>query len=88
MDATSLLQLCREALLLTVLLSAPVVLASLVVGLLVSLFQATTQLQDHTLSFVPKVIAVVIVLMLTGPWIGAHLVRFTTTLLQSIPLWR
>jgi len=78
----------REGLYLVLLVSAPPLLVSLVIGLLVSLVQATTQLQDHTLSFVPKLAAVLATLAVTGPWIGQQLLRFTQALLQAFPLLR
>jgi flagellar biosynthetic protein FliQ len=81
-------QVVREGLYLVLLVSLPPVLASLTVGLIVSLLQATTQLQDHTLTFVPKLIAVLATLAVTGPWIGSQLVRFTQAILQGIPLLR
>ncbi len=75
----------REALYLTVLLSAPVVLASLVVGLVVSILQATTQIQEQTLTFAPKLVAVLITLALFAPWIGAQLTKFTASLMELLP---
>ena len=78
-------QVVREGLYLVLLVSLPVVMASLVVGLLVSLLQATTQIQDHTLTFVPKLVAVLATLAATGPWIGAQLARFTHAMLQALP---
>jgi len=77
MSHETILALGREALLLMVLASLPPILASLVVGFLASLFQATTQLQESTLSVVPKLCAAVLALVAAGPWIGAQLVRFT-----------
>ena len=74
----------REALLLMVLASLPPIGASLVVGFLMSLFQATTQLQENTLSVVPKLCAAVLSLVLAGPWIGGQLTRFTHQLLMAI----
>ena len=79
-----LLVLGREALLLMVLASLPPVGASLVVGFLMSLFQATTQLQENTLSVVPKLCAAVLALVLAGPWIAGQLTRFTHQLLTLI----
>lgn len=79
-----LLTLGREALLLMVLASLPPVGASLVVGFLAGLFQATTQLQESTLSVVPKLCAAVAALVVAGPWIGAQLARFTQQLLAAI----
>ena len=79
-----LLSIAREGLYLTILLSLPVVAVSLVIGLAVSVFQAMTQLQDHTLSFVPKLLAVLLTLAVLAPWMGAQLVRFTSLILASI----
>ena len=79
-----LLSLGREALLLMVLASLPPIGASLVVGFLMSLFQATTQLQESTLSVVPKLCAAVLALVLAGPWIAAQLTSFTHQLLLII----
>lgn len=85
MDTSNLLALAREALLLMVLASAPPILASLVVGFTMSLIQATTQLQESTLSVVPKLCAAVLALVIAGPWIGGQLARFTTQLFLSLP---
>ncbi|NBD14182.1 flagellar biosynthetic protein FliQ [Corallococcus silvisoli] len=79
-----LLTLGREALLLMVLASLPPIGASMVVGFLMSLFQATTQLQESTLSVVPKLCAAVVSLVLAGPWIASQLTRFTQQLLALI----
>jgi len=83
-----ILQVVREGLYLVLLVSLPPILASLVVGLAVSLVQATTQIQDHTLTFVPKLVAVLATLAVAGPWIGSQLVRFTQVVLQGFPLLR
>lgn len=80
-----ILQVTREALYLVVIASAPPVLASMLVGLVVSVIQATTQIQERTLTFVPKVVAVFATLAMAGPWIGAQLVRFTRTLFEGFP---
>lgn len=79
-----LIQLFREALYLVLLVSAPPVLASMIIGLLVSVFQATTQIQEQTLTFVPKLIGVFASLVIAGPWIGMQLVRFTKALFETI----
>lgn len=84
-----ILALAREALLLMVLASLPPIGASLLVGLLASIFQATTQLQEQTLSVVPKLCASVLALVAAGPWIGAQLARFAArlfTLLAEVKL--
>lgn len=80
-----LLSLSREALLLMVLASLPPILSSLVVGFFMSLVQATTSIQESTLSVVPKLCAAVLSLVIAGPWIGAQLTRFTTQLLLALP---
>ena len=76
-------EVLQQALYLVVLVSAPAVLASLLVGLLVGVVQAATQLQDQTLSFVPKLLAVFAVLVLTAPWLGAQLLRFAGSILSA-----
>jgi flagellar biosynthetic protein FliQ len=70
MSEDYVLQVLRQGLYLVLLVSGPAILVSLVVGLFISLIQATTQLQDHTLSFVPKLIAVLAVLAAAGAWMG------------------
>ncbi len=85
MAADDVARLAREALYLVLLLSAPALLASLLAGLFVSVFQAVTQLQDQTLAFVPKMAAVFVALAASGPWIGSELSRFTTALWQAFP---
>jgi flagellar biosynthetic protein FliQ len=84
-DGVYYLELLREALYLVLLVSAPPLLASLAVGLLVSVLQAATQLHDQTLSLVPRLVVVLLSLVLAGPWIGAQLTRFTVLLLQGLP---
>ncbi|MFU8806591.1 MAG: flagellar biosynthesis protein FliQ [Bradymonadaceae bacterium] len=80
-----ILQITREGLYLVVIASAPPLLASISIGLLVSVFQATTQIQEQTLTFVPKLIGVFASLAIAGPWIGTQLVRFTQTLFEGFP---
>ena len=75
----------KQALLLVLVLSAPPVLAAMAIGLIVSLLQATTQIQEQTLTFVPKLVVVVAVLALTGPLGMAQMVAFTKTLLVTFP---
>ena len=85
MTQDMILAVGREALLLMVLASLPPIGASLVVGFLMSLFQATTQIQESTLSVVPKLCAAVLALVVAAPWIGAQLSRFTIQLLLALP---
>jgi flagellar biosynthesis protein FliQ len=82
----AIIRILREGLLLTLLLSAGPMLASMVVGFLVSLLQATTQIQEQTLSYVPKLVAVFLTLMLMGPWILMQTLRFTTIIFETIPM--
>lgn len=82
-------QLTNEAILLTILISAPSIVASLVVGLTVALFSATTQIQEQTLSFAPKMIFVYIAIGVSGGWVGGLMLRFATRCLSefaNIPL--
>ncbi|MCE9666639.1 flagellar biosynthesis protein FliQ [Myxococcus stipitatus] len=75
----------QEALFLVLVVSAPPVLMSLLVGFIISLFQATTQIQEQTLTFAPKVVIVFGVLAMTGPWIGSQLMRFTFHVFDRFP---
>lgn len=75
----------QEALYLVLIASAPPVIMSLIVGFIISLFQATTQIQEQTLTFAPKVIAVFGVLAITGSWIGSQLLRFTFHVFDRFP---
>jgi flagellar biosynthetic protein FliQ len=85
MAEDAIVRLTREALLLVLVVSGPPVLVSLLTGLVVSLFQATTQIQEQTLTFVPKLLAVFATLAIAGPWIGSQLVRFTEALFAAFP---
>jgi len=84
MNQDVLFALGREALLLMVLASLPPIGASLVVGFLMSLFQATTQLQESTLTVVPKLCATVLALVVAGPWIAGQLTLFAHHVLRVI----
>jgi len=75
----------RQALEMTLMLSAPLLLTALAVGLIVGIFQAATQINEMTLSFIPKLLAMAAVLALTGPWMLRHLVEYSRNLIQSIP---
>ena len=85
MNAQQVLDAGQQGLLLMMMVSAPVLLAVLVVGLLVSVFQAATQINEATLSFVPKVVAAVAVLGFAGPWMVTTLVEYLQRTLQAIP---
>ena len=85
MDAQQVLATGQQGLMLLLMVSAPILLVVLVVGLLVSIFQAATQINEATLSFVPKVVAAVAVLGVAGPWMLATLVDYIRSMLLSIP---
>jgi flagellar biosynthesis protein FliQ len=83
-NAEMIIRIAREGLLLVLLISAVPMLASMVVGFVVSVFQATTQIQEQTLSYVPKLIAVFLALAVLGPWMLAQAIRFAKVILESI----
>lgn len=78
--------LARQAVELTLILSLPMLGVGLLVGLVVSILQAVTQIQEMTLSFVPKIIAVIIALFVSFPWLMNKLVDFTRNLIEQIPV--
>jgi flagellar biosynthetic protein FliQ len=85
MDASHVFTLGQEGLTVLLTVAAPMLLVVLVVGLLVSIFQAATQIHEATLSFVPKVLAAVAVMGVAGPWMVTTLVDYLRRVLQSIP---
>ena len=85
MDSQQVFTVSQQGLYLLLLVSAPVLLTVLVVGLLVSIFQAATQIHESTLSFVPKVLAAVGVLAVAGPWMLTTLIEYLQRTLQAIP---
>jgi flagellar biosynthetic protein FliQ len=85
MDAQTVLSLGRDALVMLLTVSLPVLLAVLVVGLAVSIFQAVTQINEATLAFVPKLVAAVVVFAIAGPWMLSTLVDYLRRMIESIP---
>jgi flagellar biosynthetic protein FliQ len=85
MTPETVLTIGQKMLEVTILLSIPLLIPTLVVGLLVGMFQAATQINEMTLSFIPKLIAIVLVLVLGGPWLLQNLVDFSRDLIMSIP---
>ncbi len=79
------MDLARRSILVALQLSMPILLLSLVVGVIVSLFQAVTQIQEQTLTFVPKIIVLVLALVILGPWMLHTIVGFTAGLFASLP---
>jgi len=80
------LDLFKDAFLLIVLLVSILIVPSLLVGLVVSMFQAATQINEQTLSFLPRLLTTLITIMIMGPWILARLMDFTERLVRNIPL--
>ncbi len=85
MDQDTVISLSTQALALTLKIALPLLLVGLVIGLAVSVFQAVTQIQEQTLSFIPKVLALAGVLLIGGPWMLGELLNYTTELWLSIP---
>jgi flagellar biosynthetic protein FliQ len=79
------LTVARESLTVTVMVATPLLLAALVTGVLVGVLQAATQINEMTLSFIPKLLALVVTLLVTGPWMLQLLTSYTRTLFQNIP---
>jgi flagellar biosynthetic protein FliQ len=85
MNQDYVIQILYQGINLTILISMPAVGIGLLVGFLISLFQAITQIQEQTLTFVPKMVAVLLIIAFTSPWVMALMVDFTTTLWSTIP---
>lgn len=83
-DAT-VLDIMQKALILMITISAPILGFGLVVGLIVSIFQAATQIHEMSLTFIPKILAIAAALAIFGPWMLHQVLSFTTGLLESIP---
>ena len=85
MTPETIMTIGRHALEITMLLAAPLLLAALVIGLLVGVFQAATQINEMTLSFIPKLIGMAGTLVVAGPWMLKLIVSYTRELFESIP---
>lgn len=79
------LRVFREGLMMVIILSAGPMLISMLVGLVISLFQATTQIHEQTLTFVPKILTVFLSLAILGPWMIGQMVKFTASIFNLIP---
>lgn len=84
MDETLIIQAFSESIRIILLISTPLLMVSLIVGLLISIFQATTQIQEQTLSSVPKIMIVLILLVIIGPWMMAVLNEYTIDIFNMI----
>ena len=85
MTPETVMTIGQRALELTLLLAAPLLLTTLAIGLLVGIFQAATQINEMTLSFIPKLIGMAAALVIAGPWMLNQLIGYTRTLFESIP---
>ncbi len=85
MTPETVMTIAQRALEMTLMLAAPLLLVALVVGLLVGIFQAATQINEMTLSFIPKLIGMATAIVIAGPWMLKQLVNYTRMLIESIP---
>jgi flagellar biosynthesis protein FliQ len=85
MDAQEAINLTRQAMLMALLLGSPILIAGMAVGLLIGLAQALTQVQDQTVAFVPKIVAMMAVLILCLPWLVTKMVEYSEYLIANIP---
>ena len=85
MTEATVIEMGNNALMVTLMLGAPLLIVTLITGLLVSIFQATTQINELTLTFVPKIAAVVIVLVVAGPWMLSTMLSYTANIFISLP---
>ena len=87
MSSDLIIQIGQNALWIVLLVSAPMLGLGLAVGLLVSVFQATTSIQEATLAFIPKIIAVFVAILIFGPWMLSILVEYFTNIFVNLPLY-
>ncbi len=85
MSGDMAIQIGRDALAMVMLVSAPMLILGLIVGIMVSIFQATTQIQEQSLAFIPKIIAVFVAILVFGPWMLSLIVDYTRNLFMSLP---
>jgi flagellar biosynthetic protein FliQ len=84
MDSQFVVSLAEKGVYITLLLCGPLLVVALVVGLIVSIFQATTQIQEQTLAFIPKIVAVLVGLVFFGPWMLSQILAFTSNIFQNL----
>lgn len=85
MTAETVMSIGQHALWILIIMSAPLLLSALLVGLIVGIFQAATQINEMTLSFIPKLLVLVIALVIAGPWLLQTMTSYSRTLILSIP---
>lgn len=86
MSIGAIVTLLREGIFAVLVLSAPILFATLLVGLVVAIFQATTSIQEQTLTFVPKIITILVMLALLGGWMFSFMANYTVNIFDLIPL--
>lgn len=84
MDAEAVIQLAENGIYTVLMICGPIILIALVVGLLISIIQATTQIQEQTLAFAPKIVAVLIGLIIFGPWMLSHMLSYATDIFSNL----
>ncbi|MCQ1527985.1 flagellar biosynthesis protein FliQ [Lutispora saccharofermentans] len=84
MEQSIVMDVAQRAITVAIMISAPILGLGLIVGLLISIIQATTQIQEPTLSFIPKLITIFITLIIFGPWMGNMITEFTISLFENI----
>lgn len=87
MSGDLVIQMAQEALRMVLIISAPMLGLGLLVGLAVSVFQATTSIQEQTLAFIPKIVAVFIAILIFGPWMLRLMVEYVTNILVNLPYY-
>ncbi|MGA1846858.1 flagellar biosynthesis protein FliQ [Deferribacter abyssi] len=87
MTVDFVIEITTKTLELTLMIAAPMLIFGLVVGLIISIFQAVTQIQEMTLTFIPKILAVVVALIIFFPWIIDKLISFTVSIINNIPIY-
>ncbi|NPA40856.1 MAG: flagellar biosynthesis protein FliQ [Aquificae bacterium] len=87
MNPDLVVSLGQRALEMAILLAMPVLMATFIVGLVVSIFQAATQIQEMTLAYIPKIVAAMIIIFLLGGWMLGKLLDFTKEIFVNIPIW-
>ena len=87
MSGDLVIQMAQEALRMVLLISAPMLGLALLVGLAVSVFQATTSIQEQTLAFIPKIVAVFVAILIFGPWMLRLMVEYVTNVLVNLPYY-
>lgn len=84
MTPETVIAIAEEGIWAVILISGPLLLIALVVGLIVSIFQATTQIQEQTLAFIPKIVAVLVGIVIFGPWMLSHMLSYTNNIFNNL----